>query len=670
MEEKEKMNRIAYMISAYKDAPHLARLVTALAGKADFYVHVDRKADIRPFEEALGADVTFVRRHWTSWGGWSQVEYQKELLAAVCASGVEYDRVVCLSGQDYPLWSNERIHAYFAAHPDTEFIMGEDLTHSPNRGLQTRIRNYHFFRDLPWGNLWWKNKFIVAARYLMKWLPIRKPLTVNIDGREADVFCGSDYWALTMPCARYVYRMLSTQPALTRYFRHSFVPSEMCVQTIVFSSPFAPNVVPYDGRKGLFYLTPLHYLVYGKSIKVMTLADLAALKRFDRMFCRKVVSGVSDALVKVIDAARALPYEAEASSRSADASPQTDGSLSVLPHKTVSVVMCTYNGAKYLREQLDSILAQTRPADEIIVQDDRSTDGTYDILLEYARRYPFIHVYRNEVQKGINANFFSVMARATGDYIAISDQDDIWEPDKTERQLAAIGDCLLCAGQSRSFSTSDIPIETDMRLPNYSLLRLLYVAGFAGHTILMSRDMLKLIPDVQGICTCRLYDVILAMVAASYNSIAFINGVLVNHRRFVEAATYTAPTDNRRTVGNLMRYTLRTLRLYRELRPEIARRMAVAHEFLHSIQSPEPILADALQLTEYQSCQGGVWQSFVTFVRLQSFCIRHCDKLFHTPVKKNLVSRLRGAYFPISCSEYFRFLSKSYQRKQTLKNGK
>ena len=93
------MSRIAYIISAYKDAPHLARLVAALDDRADFYVHIDLNADIHPFEEALGDKVTFVPRHRISWGGWEQVEYQKELLAAVLHSGIPYTRVVCLSGQ-------------------------------------------------------------------------------------------------------------------------------------------------------------------------------------------------------------------------------------------------------------------------------------------------------------------------------------------------------------------------------------------------------------------------------------------------------------------------------------------------------------------------------------------------------------------------------------------
>lgn len=299
------MSRIAYIISAYQDAPHLARLVDALNEDADFYVHIDQKADSRPFKELLGDKATFVPSHWVSWGGWEQVEYQKELLAAVLHSGIPYTRVVCLSGQDYPLWSNEEIHRYFDEHKETEFIMGMNLTRSANAQQLSRVIHYHFFRDLKWKSLWWKNKFIVASRILMKLLPFKKQPTTKIGYKEADIYFGSDYWGITLPCARYVYEKLCSEKELERYFKTSFVPSELCIQTLIFNSPFGKHALPYKGQYvGLYALTPLHYIVYGKSIKIMSLEDWPVLKQSGKMFCRKVVSGASDPLVEKIDAER------------------------------------------------------------------------------------------------------------------------------------------------------------------------------------------------------------------------------------------------------------------------------------------------------------------------------------------------------------------------------
>ena len=111
---------------------------------------------------------------------------------------------------------------------------------------------------------------------------------------------------------------------------------------------------------------------------------------------------------------------------------------------TVAVVMCTYNGEKYLRQQLDSILAQTYPIQELIVQDDCSTDTTLAILQEYEAKVPFMKVIENTHNLGFNLNFKTACMRATADLIAISDQDDVWMPEKIQKQVQAIGDYNLC----------------------------------------------------------------------------------------------------------------------------------------------------------------------------------------------------------------------------------
>ena len=106
--------------------------------------------------------------------------------------------------------------------------------------------------------------------------------------------------------------------------------------------------------------------------------------------------------------------------------------------KTISVVMATYNGAAYVPAQLDSILNQTLPPDEILVVDDVSQDETWAILQDYASRYPTIRIIRNEKNMGAYANFKQAFKLAKGDLIAPSDQDDIWMPEKLERLKKAI----------------------------------------------------------------------------------------------------------------------------------------------------------------------------------------------------------------------------------------
>ncbi len=155
--------------------------------------------------------------------------------------------------------------------------------------------------------------------------------------------------------------------------------------------------------------------------------------------------------------------------------------------KTVAVVMCTYNGGMFLREQLDSILRQTYPISEIIVQDDCSTDDTMDILRSYAARDSRVRVTRNAVNLGFNRNFRSAVMKATADFVAISDQDDVWMPDKIELMAEAIGDYNICYSDHLRGTT----METAHTVSPRCSLEALMFGGFAGHTMLLRRDYVQ-----------------------------------------------------------------------------------------------------------------------------------------------------------------------------------
>lgn len=102
----------------------------------------------------------------------------------------------------------------------------------------------------------------------------------------------------------------------------------------------------------------------------------------------------------------------------------------------ISVCMATYNGEKYIREQIDSILVQLGPNDELIISDDGSTDATLSIIGSYndAR----IKLLRNIGKHGVNGNFEHALKHAQGDYIFLSDQDDVWLPGKVSACVQAL----------------------------------------------------------------------------------------------------------------------------------------------------------------------------------------------------------------------------------------
>jgi len=101
------------------------------------------------------------------------------------------------------------------------------------------------------------------------------------------------------------------------------------------------------------------------------------------------------------------------------------------PSRRISVALCTYNGARFLDAQLESILAQTRQPDELVACDDGSTDETVPILERFRQRTPFaVRIERNPSTLGSTKNFEKAIGLCTGDLIATSDQDDIWLPEK------------------------------------------------------------------------------------------------------------------------------------------------------------------------------------------------------------------------------------------------
>jgi len=108
----------------------------------------------------------------------------------------------------------------------------------------------------------------------------------------------------------------------------------------------------------------------------------------------------------------------------------------------ISVAMATYNGAKYIEEQIDSILKQLNLDDELVVSDDNSNDSTLEILKKYQNTDKRILIYPNE-GKGILANFENAISKCSNEIIFLSDQDDIWLGNKVQIVKNQFTDCKV-----------------------------------------------------------------------------------------------------------------------------------------------------------------------------------------------------------------------------------
>ncbi len=206
----------------------------------------------------------------------------------------------------------------------------------------------------------------------------------------------------------------------------------------------------------------------------------------------------------------------------------------------ISIALCTYNGAKYLKEQLDSLVSQTYPNLEIVVVDDCSTDNTRDIIAEYALKYPFIRQYINEQNMGVLRNFNKAMSLCKGEYIAISDQDDIWTPDKINILFNSIEDNILVYSNSTIVNAGGIPtnITTMRKIKPYngSDPRVMLFAHYTlGHSILFQQRLVALTsPHSSSLLG---YDTILGLAALNYGSIKYIDQTLTYYRRHATNVT-------------------------------------------------------------------------------------------------------------------------------------
>jgi glycosyltransferase involved in cell wall biosynthesis len=112
----------------------------------------------------------------------------------------------------------------------------------------------------------------------------------------------------------------------------------------------------------------------------------------------------------------------------------------------ISVVLCTYNGELFLKEQIESILKQTHLPDEIIVCDDCSTDSTVEILIDFQKISPVpFKIYINEKNLGVSKNFDKAISLCNGNIIFLSDQDDIWMPEKIEKVIEVFNNNENCS---------------------------------------------------------------------------------------------------------------------------------------------------------------------------------------------------------------------------------
>lgn len=200
----------------------------------------------------------------------------------------------------------------------------------------------------------------------------------------------------------------------------------------------------------------------------------------------------------------------------------------------ISVCMATYNGERYLREQLDSVLCQIGDGDEFLVSDDGSQDATLSILSEYATVHTCVKVLDGP-HRGVVANFSSVLAHSSGGVVFLSDQDDVWAPNKVERVLAAFSanpGCGVVVHDARFIDGDDNAMGQTLfgfRGSRAGFVKNLTKNSYVGCCMAVSRDVLDVaLPIPEGL---EMHDWWIGLVGECVASPVFIGEELIGYRR-------------------------------------------------------------------------------------------------------------------------------------------
>jgi glycosyltransferase involved in cell wall biosynthesis len=204
-------------------------------------------------------------------------------------------------------------------------------------------------------------------------------------------------------------------------------------------------------------------------------------------------------------------------------------------HPLVSIVLGAYNGRKYLKEQIESILQQTYANIELIITDDCSTDHTPTILREYLNRDKRLQVHFNENNLGLIKNFEKAVQYAKGAYIAFADQDDVWLPEKIQLLIEHIGDNMLIYSDSAYIDAAGNLMGrkiSDYRnlIKGKNLYALDSESGIwvAAHAMMFRRELLDLALPFSNYIN---HDAWLVYIAMLKGEITFVPETLVLYRQ-------------------------------------------------------------------------------------------------------------------------------------------
>lgn len=298
--------KLAYIILAHKNPEQLTRLIARLNTEtASFFVHIDQATNEDTYAQMVKQlsflpNVYFLKRYHTYWGSFNLVKATFEGIKEIFKIPVDFDYVMFLSGQDYPIKSNAQIEQFLSKNLGKEFIEYNPLPYEnwtdPNFTINVdRIENWfingklvkHDSIALPKNASLKLRVFLTLCSWLMRLniLPRKRKFPEGFQP-----FCGSAFWCLSRNCAEYINNFIQQNPAFINFFKFAGITDEVFFQTVILNSPFKEQVINDD----LKYVVWPGPAILGKN-------DLENLKNSSDLFARKFDPSIDAEVLDLID---------------------------------------------------------------------------------------------------------------------------------------------------------------------------------------------------------------------------------------------------------------------------------------------------------------------------------------------------------------------------------
>ena len=280
--------KVANIFIVYKDPEQVERVVKTMSSHPDFdcWIHLDKKVNLADYAGLLDIPrVRFVKnRVSVKWAGFSFVQSMLVSLEEIFESGIKYDFVNLMSGQDFPIKPIDYIHDYLSQHKGSSFIESEPepsewWSHALQRLTRYHMTDYRF-----------KGKTRLEG-FLNKALPSRKSLlSSQLHGGP-----NSTYWTLSLEAAKYVCEFLKANRRKQWLYKHTWAPDEFLFSTILMNSHLRSSII----NKSLKYVD---WSNGGARPGTMGVKDYYALKESSKLFARKFDIREDAAILDLVEA--------------------------------------------------------------------------------------------------------------------------------------------------------------------------------------------------------------------------------------------------------------------------------------------------------------------------------------------------------------------------------